>query len=105
MTQPTREQLEQLARERATELAEQDIPAIESLLDSKGWAYFSRRLNERRQAIRDQLADDNALTGRQTRALRAIVKEYDEILRLPHQDRTVHNDTLRAQQRVGPARG
>lgn len=104
---PSPDQLAQVSRERSIELAEQDLPAIESLLDSKGWAYLSRRLNERRQQLRDKIADDEGLSDEHTRILRARAKEYEDILRLPHQDRTIHTNTLRARDKFhsGPSRG
>jgi hypothetical protein len=107
MSAPTPEQSAILARERAIELAEQDLPVIEQLLDSKGWAYLSRRLRELRQSIRDLIADDENLTDIETRALRRVAKEYGEILRLPQADRAVHHATLaqRDNKESGPSRG
>lgn len=104
---PSVQQSQELARERAIELAEQDIPIIDELLDSKGWAYLARRLREQRDAIRAKIADDEDLSARETRILRRVAKEYDAILRLPHNDRTVHQGTLAAdkQRATGPSRG
>ena len=58
---PTPTELAQVNRERALERAEQDSTAIAQLIDSPGWQYLSRRLRERRQHLRDQLADDDTL--------------------------------------------
>lgn len=97
----------QVAAERALDLAEKDLAAINLLLESPGWAYLKRRLEETRDALRATLADDEALTGRQTRTLRAQAKVYTEILRLPAQDRSAHANTLRvaALRAAGPSRG
>jgi hypothetical protein len=107
MNTPTREQQEQLARERAIERAEHDIPIIEQLLESQAWAYLSRRLNERRQQFRDTIADNDNLSDAETRALRRVLQEYDAILHLPHVDRQVLTGVLedRTRRANGPARG
>ena len=97
----------QVARERALDLAEKDLAAINVLLESPGWAYLKRRLEETRDALRADIADCADLTGRQTRALRAQVRAYNEIIRLPAQDRIAHTSTIaQARQRdAGPSRG
>jgi hypothetical protein len=107
VTQPSPDQLAQLARERSLELAERDLHAIATLLDSDGWQYLSRRLHEQRQALRDRLADDDSLDDLSTRTLRAIVKEYGTILALPLSDRAIHTATLASAstQDHGPRRG
>lgn len=98
---------QKLARERSVELAEQDVPVIDALLDSKGWAYLTRRLREKRDALRAALADDDSLSDADTRTLRRIVRIYDEILQLPTADRSVHLHTLAqaAQRSAGPRLG
>jgi hypothetical protein len=97
----------QVAHEHAIDLAERELPAIEQLLDSPGWTYLSRRLRERQQAIRDNIADNDTLPDHDTRKLRAMVKEINAILALPAQDRVLHRATIeRARQKsIGPARG
>ena len=107
MNAPTPEQAQQFARERALQLAEDDSAAIAQLLDSPGWAYFSRRLRERRQQIRDAIADTDDMTDARTRELRTTAKEISAILALPLQDRAAHAAMLASarQQQSGPARG
>lgn len=100
---------QQVARERAIQLAEDDIPIIDALLDSPGWAYLSRRLRDLRQGYRDATADDDDLTDAQTKTNRAISRLLDDLSRLPEQDRRMHTATLDAAKRAaaatGPARG
>lgn len=107
MNQPTPAQSAQVARERAIELAENDSTAIAQLLDSPGWQYLKRRLTERRQQLRDAIADDDTLTDAQTRTARALAKEYADILNLPLQDRAAHLNTIAAHRSkdAGPRRG
>lgn len=96
-----------VARERALLLADQDLQAIALLLESPGWLYLQRRLNETRNLIRDRIADDETLSDLDTRILRAKSATLSEVLRIPATDRAVHQTTLanaRAQE-SGPRRG
>lgn len=96
-----------VARERALLLADQDLQAIALLLESPGWLYLQRRLNETRNLIRDRIADDETLSDLDTRILRAKSATLSEVLRIPATDRAVHQTTL-ANARVqesGPRRG
>lgn len=101
------QQSAQVARERALELAEQDLHAINLLLESPGWLYLQRRLNETRAAFRDTIADDGTLTDQQTRDLRIQRQTLGYVLRLPHTDRAAHQATMGARNMKdsGPARG
>lgn len=107
MTHPTPEQSAALAREQAIQRAEDDSTAIAQLLDSPGWTYFARRLRERRQSLRDAIADNDALADSETRTMRALAREYTDLLDLPLRDRVIHLATLANARRKdhGPARG
>lgn len=97
----------QVIHERALELAEKDLVAIAILLDSPGWTYLQRRIAEKRDHIRDTLADNDELTDAQTRALRLERKLLYELSRLPLNDRAAHHATVaRAKiKNAGPSRG
>lgn len=97
----------QVIHERALELAEKDLVSIALLLDCPGWTYLQRRLSEKRDQLRDAIADDNDLTDAQTRQLRHERKILSDILRLPHQDRQAHQGTIAnaKAKAAGPSRG
>lgn len=81
-----------------TDLAERDLEAITRLLDTPAFeAYFCRRLRERRKHYAQQLEEDQ--TAEQTAALRTRMKEIDEILRMPAQDRGTHTATMQMARR------
>lgn len=96
-----------VARERAILLADQDLQAIALLLESPGWLYLQRRLNETREHLRSTIADNETLSDLDVRILRAKASALAEVLRLPATDRAAHQTTLanaRAQE-SGPRRG
>lgn len=97
-----------VSAERAAELAEADLNHIARLTESEHFTkYFVRRLQERRQRLRELIADDDSLDDQETRTLRRIVKEYDSLLRMPEEDRQMHTQTLRFAriEPAGPSRG
>ena len=93
-------------QERAIQRAEDDIPVIEALLDSKGWTYLTRKLREHAAALRTNLENDS-LTDQETRTTRALIKQIDAVLLIPATDRAQLNLILAnaKQRREGPARG
>lgn len=73
--------------------AERDLEHITRLLDADAWAgWLVPRLQARRSDYSTQLEADQPEP--KTAELRARIRELDEILRLPHQDRTSHASTL-----------
>lgn len=98
----------QVSSERAAQLAETDLNHIARLTESDHFnQYFVRRLKERRQILRENVADDDSLNDLETRILRRLIKEYDSILRMPEEDRQAHAQTLKFLriEPSGPSRG
>jgi hypothetical protein len=79
-----------VAHEQRLDRAHRDLDAIAQLLDSPGWTYLARRLSEQREMLRENIADNDSLTDLETRAHRAGIRLYSEILNLPAQDRAVN---------------